>query len=218
MDALEDANLDDKTVIILTSDQGGLLTRGLGNNRALATSNAPLRQGKGSIFEGGTRVPLIVKWPGKTNAGTTSSVQVTGTDHYPTMLEIAGVDLRPEQHVDGRSYLKALRGETYQRDAMFWYKWQARPDSTGDTRALSLIEGNYKLVHWIDEDLVELFDLSQDVGERQNLATKMPDRTAAMSKSLLAMEESIGNLRKKGAKELQRRLQRKPKRAKTAPK
>jgi len=214
MQALQDAGVYHNTVLILTSDHGGLSTRGLDNKRAVATSNVPLRQGKGSIFEGGTRVPLIVKWPGKTKAGTTSAVQVTGTDHYPTMLEIAGAALRPKQHVDGRSYARALRGETYQRDPMFWYKWQARPDSTGDTRAISIIEGNYKLVQWIDEDLTELFDLSNDIGEQKNLVTKMPDRTAAMSKSLHAMEESIGNLREKGAKELQRRLQRKkPKRA-----
>jgi len=205
--ALADAGVADNTAIILTSDHGGLSTRGLENKRAVATSNAPLRQGKGSIFEGGTRVPLIVKWPGKVEAGATSPVQVTGMDHYPTMLEMAGTPLRPEQHVDGRSYIEALQGKTYQRDAMFWYKWQARPDSTGDTRAISLIQGNFKLVQWIDEDLTELFDLSNDIGERTNLATKMPDRTQAMLAELLKTEEAIGNLREKGRQELDRRLE-----------
>ena len=142
--AVKDAGVADSTAIILTSDHGGLSTRGLKNKRALATSNAPLRQGKGSIFEGGTRVPLIVKWPGQVNGGSTSPVQVTGTDHYPTMLEIAGVPLQPKQHLDGRSYVDALRGKIYQRDPLFWYKWQARPDSTGDTRAISIIDGKYK--------------------------------------------------------------------------
>ena len=212
MQALRDARVEDQTAIILTSDHGGLSTRGLNNSRALATSNAPLRQGEGSIFEGGARVPLIVKWPGSVKSGSTSSVQVTGTDHYPTMLDIAGAPLRLKQHVDGRSYTKALQGETYQRDPMFWYKWQARPDSTGDTRALSLIDGNYKIIQWIDEDLVELFDLNEDVSEQNNLAPEMPDRTAAMLKSLAAMEGSIGNLRDKGTKELQQRLQKKLKR------
>ena len=106
------------------------------------------------------------------------------------------------------SYLKALRGDSYRRKPMFWYKWQARPDSTGDTRALSIIDGRYKLVQWIDEDLVELFDLRTDISEQKNLAAKMPDRTAAMLRSLAAMENSVGNLREKGKKELQRRLQR----------
>ena len=206
MNALKDAGLEQETAIILTSDHGGLSTRGLENQRALATSNAPLRQGKGSIFEGGTRVPLIVKWPGKVASGTTSDVQVTGTDHYPTMLQIAGEPLRPEQHVDGRSYVRALKGESYQRDRLFWYKWQARPDSTGDTRALSLIDGNYKLIHWIDDNQSELFDLSKDVGEATNLALEMPQRTEKMLAQLLATEERIGNLREKGRKDLERRL------------
>jgi len=202
---LEDAGVTENTVIIMTSDHGGLSTRGLENNRALATSNAPLRQGKGSIFEGGTRVPLIVKWPGNVEAASTSAVQVTGVDHYPTMLAMAGAPLLPKQHVDGRSYEAALRGETYQRDPMFWYKWQARPDSTGDTRAMSLIEGNYKIVEWIDEDLVELFDLSKDIGERKNLAETMPERTKAMLAKLRETEASIGDLREKGRKELEKR-------------
>ena len=96
---------------------------------------------------------------------------------------------------------------------MFWYKWQARPDSTGDTRALSIIDGQYKLVQWIDEDLVELFDLSKDISEQKNLATEMPDRAKAMLRSLLALETSIGNLRAKGEKELRRRKERATKKA-----
>ena len=208
LQALKDAGIENNTAVILTSDHGGLSTRGLDNRRPVATSNAPLRQGKGSIFEGGTRVPMIVKWPGKVSGGSVSGVQVTGTDHYPTMLEIAGAGLLPEQHVDGRSYLKALRGETYQRDGMFWYKWQARPDSTGDTRAISLIEGNYKIIQWIDEDLVELFDLSKDISEQTNLASEMPERTKTMLATLLKTEENVGNLREKGLKALEKRLQR----------
>ena len=216
LQALKDAGVAENTVIIMTSDHGGLSTRGLDNHRQLATSNAPLRQGKGSIFEGGTRVPLIVKWPGKIAVGSISSVQVTGTDHYPTMLEMAGAPLRPEQHIDGRSYQKALVGKSYQRDGMFWYKWQARPDSTGDTRALSLIEGNYKIVQWIDEDLVELFDLNKDVSEQENLADQMPERVKSMLATLSNMEQNVGDLREKGRKELDRRLERKAKKGKRA--
>lgn len=207
MQALKDANIAENTAVILTSDHGGLSTRGLDNKRAVATSNLPFRQGKGSIFEGGTRVPLIVKWPGITPAGFVSTVQVTGTDHYPTMLQIADTKLLPKQHTDGRSYAKALQGQSYRRDPMFWYKWQARPDSTGDTRALSMIDGNYKIVQWIDEDLVELFDLSNDMSEQNNLAKATPELTKTMLASLLQTENQIGNLRDKGRKELERRLQ-----------
>ena len=207
--ALEAKGVADNTVIILTSDHGGLSTRGEGNNRALATSNMPLRQGKGSIFEGGTRVPLIVSWPGKIEAGTVSDVQVTGTDHYPTMLQVAGAPLLPEQHVDGQSYMRALQGQKYERESMFWYKWQARPDSTGDTRAISYIDGNFKLIQWLDEDLVELFDLSQDIGEQNNLAASMPELAKSMRETMLEIESDQGNLREKGFENLQKRLQKK---------
>lgn len=208
LSALKVNGIEDNTAVILTSDHGGLSTRGVGNNRALATSNAPLRQGKGSIFEGGTRVPLIVKWPGRIKPKSKSSVQVTGTDHYPTMLKIAGASLRPKQHIDGRSYTKALAGESYQRDGMFWYKWTARPDSTGDTRSISYIEGKYKVIKWLDEDLVELFDLSADEGEQNSLAQQDPSRTEAMLKKLLDIEAEVGNLRTKGRQQLDRRLER----------
>lgn len=207
--AIKDADETDNTIIILTSDHGGLSTRGSTNGRALATSNSPLRQGKGSIFEGGTRVPLIVKWPGKIKPSTVSKAQVTGTDHYPTMLEMANLPLNPQQHIDGQSYLAALRGEDYQRQGMFWYKWQARPDSTGDTRALSYVLGQYKIIQWIDEDLVELFDLKNDEGEKNNLAKQMPEKAEAMLATLLSTEKSIGDLREKGRKALQKRLTRK---------
>ncbi len=208
MKALRDNDIERETVVILTSDHGGLSTRGLGNKRALATSNSPLRQGKGSIFEGGTRVPLIVKWPGHVAPNTVSEVQVTGTDHYPTMLEMAGASLRPEQHVDGRSYEKALAGKSHQRDPMFWYKWTARPDSTGDTRAISYIDGKFKLIKWLDEDLVELFDLDADEGEQESLVESKPELAEAMLENLLAMEKEVGDLREKGRKQLDRRLER----------
>jgi arylsulfatase A-like enzyme len=214
IEALKANGIEDRTMVILTSDHGGLSTRGIGNNRALATSNAPLRQGKGSIFEGGMRVPLIVKWPGKIKPNATSAVQVTGTDHYPTMLEMADVPLLPEQHVDGRSYKKALSGETYQRAPMFWYKWTARPDSTGDTRSISYVEGDMKVIQWLDEDLVELFDLSKDEGEQTSLTESQPEKTAEMLKQLLAMENEVGNLREKGRKQLDRRLERLKEKAK----
>jgi arylsulfatase A-like enzyme len=206
--AVKDAGKQEETIIIMTSDHGGLSTRGTENHRPLATSNSPLRQGKGSIFEGGTRVPLIVKWPGRVQPGTVSKAPVTGTDHYPTMLAMVGSSLRPQQHVDGRNYVTALLGQPYQRDPMFWYKWQARPDSTGDTRAISYLDGDYKLIQWLDEDLVELFDLSKDISEQENLANQMPERTQAMLASLHAMEADVGNLRKKGLKQLERRLNR----------
>ncbi len=205
---IKDAGIDDNTIIILTSDHGGLSTRSLTNRRPVATSNAPFRQGKGSIFEGGTRVPLIVKWPGRVKAGSVSKVQVTGTDIYPTLMEMANANQLPEQHIDGVSFVRALDGETYQRPPMFWYKWMARPDSTGDTRALALIDGPHKLIQWIDEDLVELFNLDNDPSERSNLAEKDPDRVKQMLDQIVKLENEIGSLREQGKKMLDRRMER----------
>ena len=206
--AIQEAGVADNTIVILTSDHGGLSTRGEANGRPLATSNSPLRQGKGSIFEGGTRVPLIVNWPAKINASQVSKAQVLGTDLYPTMLDLVGAPMKPEQHVDGVSFTPALAGEEYQRPPMFWYKWMARPDSTGDTRALSMIDGRYKLIQWIDEDLVELFDLESDPGEQTNLLDQEPERAEKMLAQIAALEQEVGNLREPGAKMLAKRLER----------
>jgi arylsulfatase A-like enzyme len=171
---LEELGIDDRTVIILTSDHGGLSSRGIGNKRELATTNLPYRHGKGWLYEGGTRVPLIVKWPGHVDPGSVSAVQVTGTDHYPTLLEMAGVDLRPEQHRDGRSYLPALNGQSYARDPMFWHSPLGRPGQTGDTRSSAVVDGDWKLIQWysLEDSSIqrsELYNLAADPGEHDDL-------------------------------------------------
>ena len=209
VDKLEKLNLDRKTIIILTSDHGGLSTRGLDRKRTLATSNYPLRQGKGSIFEGGVRVPLIVKWPGKAVEGSISEVLVNGTDHYPTMLEMAGLPLMPEQHVDGRSYMKATQGENCQRDGIFCYKWMARPDSTGDSRAISFIEGDYKVIEWLDEDKIELYNINEDISEKTDISEKYPDITKNLLKKMYEIEQDVGDHREAGRLQLKRRLSQK---------
>jgi arylsulfatase A-like enzyme len=127
------------------------------------------------------------------------------------MLSLAGVDARPDQHVDGVSFIPALKGQKSTRPPMFWYKWMARPDSTGDTRALSLIDGNFKLISWIDEDLTELFDIASAPGEQNNIAEKFPEKTKAMLAKIEQLEAEAGNLREAGKKMLQRRIERKKK-------
>ena len=211
MQTLKDLQIDDNTIIILSADHGGLSSRGLNNKRPLATTNAPYRQGKGWTYEGGIRVPHIVKWPGKIKAGTVSTVQTIGTDHYPTMLEMAGLKLKTEQHLDGRSYLKALKGEDYQRDGMFWYSHTARPDSTGDTRGMAYTEGKYKIHEWFDEGSLELYDLESDPGEQNDLSKQMPEKAKELHDKMLAIEASIGNYRKQGLRSTQKRLEKKNK-------
>lgn len=186
METLEKCGLSERTVVLLTSDHGGLSSRGAESNRELATSNLPLRHGKGWIYEGGVRVPLIVKWPGVVEAGAVSEAVVTGTDHYPTLLEMGGLDLRPKQHVDGVSYVGALRGEAHDRGVVFWHSPLGRPTQTGDVNGSAMREGKWKLIEWYDDELVELFDLSVDEGERENLAQKRPEVAERMLEQLRA--------------------------------
>jgi arylsulfatase A-like enzyme len=188
--------LTENTVLILSSDHGGLSSRGLESKRELATSNLPYRHGKGWLYDGGLRVPLIVKWPGKVQAGAVSPVQVTGTDHYPTLLELAGVPLRPEQHSDGRSYSAALAGETHQRDPMFFHSALGRPAQTGDTRSSAVIHGDWKLIQWYsleDESIErsELFNLAQDPYEQENRFAAEPEKAAELGALLNEWKRSV---------------------------
>jgi arylsulfatase A-like enzyme len=196
VDRLEELGLSENTVLILSSDHGGLSSRGLESNRELATSNLPYRHGKGWLYDGGLRVPLIVKWPGKVEPGSVSSVQVTGTDHYPTLLDLAGVPLRPEQHRDGRSYRAAMQGETYQRDPMFFHSALGRPAQTGDTRSSAVIDGDWKLIQWYsleDESIerTELFNLENDPYEREDLHAREAGKTKELETILNHWKQSV---------------------------
>ena len=193
---LDSLDLSGNTIIMLTSDHGGLSSRGLENNRELATSNLPYRHGKGWLYGGGIRVPMIVKWPDKIKPGTISRVQLTGTDHYPTILEMAGLSLQPEQHMDGESYLPALQGKQYQRSPMFWHSSLGRPTQTGDTRSSAVIDGDWKLIQWYsleDESIerVELFNLASDPGEQDDLSGQHPEKSAELAAMLDKWKASV---------------------------
>jgi arylsulfatase A-like enzyme len=162
----------------------------------LATSNLPYRHGKGWLYDGGIRVPLIVRWRGKVEAASVSDVQVTGTDHYPTLLELAGVPLRPELHRDGRSYRAALAGESYQRDPMFFHSALGRPAQTGDTRSSAVIHGQWKLIQWysLDDESIErteLFNLVDDPFEQTNLVSEEPEKARKLQALLNEWKASV---------------------------
>jgi arylsulfatase A-like enzyme len=207
VDKLDELGLGENTVIILTSDHGGLSSRGLKNTRELATSNLPYRHGKGWLYEGGIRVPMIVKWPAKIKAGSVSQVQVTGTDHYPSLLAMAGLPLQAEQHRDGESYMPALQGKDYQRSPMFWHSSLGRPTSTGDTRSSAVIDGDWKLIQWYslkDESIerVELFNIAADPGEHQDLSSQKPEKVdeleAMLNEWKLSVNARLGQFKKGG--------------------
>ncbi|WNC73052.1 sulfatase [Thalassotalea psychrophila] len=197
---LKQLGINDNTIIIFTSDHGGLSSRGP-KNRELATSNLPYKHGKGWLYDGGIRVPHIVKWPAAIKAGSTSDVQVTGTDHYPAILEMAGLNSSPSDHLDGVSYLKASKGETYTRAPMFWHSPISRPNSTGDRISSAIIDGKWKLIDWYNDGFVELFNLEEDKGETTNLAKQQPEKVKELKKLLNAwLKDANAQYRKPGKK------------------
>jgi arylsulfatase A-like enzyme len=195
MKTLEGLSLTDNTIIIFTSDNGGLSNRGskrYRGERDLATSNFPLRAGKGWCYEGGIRVPLIVKWPGVTKPGSESNAMVTGPDYYPTILEMTGQSLRPEQHLDGISFRKVLIGEQEStRHQAFWHSPVGRPDSTGDENCSVIRDGDYKLIDWYDEGRVELYHINSDFEEQHDLSKTLPEKTDELYKKLVTWRKEV---------------------------
>ena len=182
---LEAEGLAEDTVILFTSDNGGLAT-----SEGSPTSNAPLSEGKGWMYEGGTREPLMVKWPGVTQPGSRCSVPVTTPDFYPTMLEMAGLQSIPEQHCDGVSLAPLLKGEDrLDREAIFWH--YPHYGNQGGTPGASVRAGDYKLIEFYEDGCIQLYNLREDIGETRNLADEMPDLAAKLKEMLAAWREQV---------------------------
>jgi arylsulfatase A-like enzyme len=187
LDKLDRSGLAESTIVIFFSDNGGLSTK----SDPGPTSNEPLRAGKGWLYEGGIRVPLIVRAPGLTKAGSISDTPVWSTDFYPTLLSLAGLAARPEQHRDGLDISSVLRGETApSREALYWHY----PHYHGSTWAPggAMREGDWKLIEHFDEGGVELFNLQTDLSEKNNLAKTEPQRLQAMQARLAAWRKETG--------------------------
>ncbi|MFC1467957.1 sulfatase [Verrucomicrobiota bacterium] len=195
-DTLEQEGIADNTVVVLTADNGGLSNGGTNTRRKLATSNYPLRTGKGWLYEGGIREAFMVKWPGVTKPGTLNERDVVvGTDLYPTFLEMAGLPLRPQDHVDGVSFVAALKGETFVREKpVFWHSPLGRPYSTGDLNSSAIRKGDYKLLDCYGEDHFELYNVQEDAGENNDLAEAMPEKAQELLKELRDWREEIDAL------------------------
>ena len=166
--ALQRSGQAENTVVIFTSDNGGLATA-----EGSPTSNAPLAEGKGWMYEGGTREPLFVHWPRVVKPGSTCNVPVTSTDFYPTLLDMAGLPQMPEQHIDGVSLLPLIKGsDSLEREAIFWH--YPHYGNQGGTPGSSIRVGDFKLIHFFEDDRLELYDLRADIGEDHNLVNEMP--------------------------------------------
>ena len=167
MEKLDELGLADNTVVIFTGDNGGV-----SSGDAFATSNLPLRGGKGRQWEGGIREPYYIKAPGVAKDGSVSEVPVTGTDFYPTILELAGIPLKPQQHVDGVSLVPLLRGETITDRDLYWH-YPHYGNQGGEPCAI-IRSGRWKLIHYYEDGRNELYDIKEDVGEQTDRLKSQP--------------------------------------------
>ncbi len=177
MDALRANGLDDNTIVMFMSDNGGLST-----SEGSPTSNLPLRAGKGWMYEGGIREPVIIKWPGVTKPASVCSEPVTSTDFYPTILEIAGLPPMPKQHIDGVSWVPLLKGQKLDRGPIYWHYPHYSPQGGGPASAVR--DGHWKLIKWYEDDRLELYNLKEDIGETNNHADKNPELTQRLLNQL----------------------------------
>jgi len=188
MEALDRLELADSTVLIFTSDNGGLRRRYDGQGD-LVTSNAPLRDEKGSLYEGGIRVPLVVRWPGVVRPGTVCREPVISVDFYPTMLEVAGLKPPAAAVLDGVSIVPLLKQSGgLGREAIYFHY----PHYHHSTPAGAIRAGRWKLIEFFDDGALELYDLQEDLGETANLAAKMPQKAEELRAKLAAWRRSVG--------------------------
>ncbi|MGF1448286.1 MAG: sulfatase [Opitutales bacterium] len=185
VDCLERTGQREQTVLVFTSDNGGLSTA-----EGAPTCNAPLSQGKGWMYEGGNRVPQFIVAPGLTQPGRRTDEPVTSTDFYPTLLELAGLEPKPAQHCDGVSLVPLLRGENHlKREAIFWH--YPHYGNQGDTPACAVRAGAHKLIEHFEDGRLELFNLREDIGETRNLAPSEPERTRELHAQLRAWRDCV---------------------------
>jgi len=186
MSKLDELGIADNTIIFFMSDNGGLATA-----EGQPTCNLPLRGGKGWLYEGGVREPMIVKWPGVVRAGSTCDEPVTSTDFYPTMLEMAGLPLKPAQHMDGESMAPLLKGTGRpRRKAVYWH--YPHYSNQGGKPGGAVRAGNFKLIESYEDGRVELYNLRADIGEQHDLAAEMPDKADELRQTLHQWRREVG--------------------------
>jgi arylsulfatase A-like enzyme len=184
LDALEELGLEERTIVIFTSDNGGVAS-----GDAYSTTNLPLRGGKGYQWEGGIREPYFIFVPWLENDGAENSFPVTGTDFYPTILDLAGIDLLPDQHVDGISLKPLLEGRTLPGRPLYWH--YPHYGNQGGEPSSILLENPWKLIHYWEDGRDELYNLESDPGEQSDVSGQYPDIAEQMSKQLLTWLNSV---------------------------
>ncbi len=180
---LTDEGLEENTIVLFTSDNGGMIWQ----------ASYPYRAGKGTIYDGGVRGPLIVKWPGVTVSGSTCVEPVISMDFYPTLLEMAGLPLRPEQHMDGLSIVPLLQktARSLNRDALYWHFPHFR-NGVPKMPAGAVLSGDFKLIERYETGEIELYNTRKDIGETVNLAARMPEKVQELKQKLADWREKNG--------------------------
>ena len=184
LQALDETGLADNTIVCFTSDNGGV-----SSGDAYATSNLPLRGGKGRPYEGGIREPFAIRYPKRLSAGSTCDTVATGTDWYPTLLEMCGLPPRSDQHIDGMSLVAAMEGATPPQRPLFWH--YPHYDNQGGSPSSIIRRGDWKLIHFYEDGRNELYRLSQDVSEQSDVSRAHPLRTEQMASELMQFLESV---------------------------
>lgn len=188
LDGLAETGLEDNTVVLFMSDNGGLCTVG---GRRGPTCNLPLRAGKGWCYEGGIREPMIIRAPGVTRPGTTCAVPVQSTDFFPTILELAGLPLQPKLHADGQSMLPYLKGRTATTSRPLFWHFPHYHGSTW-TPGAAVRDGDWKLIEFYDPPKAELYHLGTDIGEQKELSDTHPDKKQELLDLLHAWQKQLG--------------------------
>ncbi|PHS00299.1 MAG: arylsulfatase [Blastopirellula sp.] len=183
---LDEQKITDNTVVIFFSDNGGLCTL----RRMGPTSNLPLRSGKGWLYEGGVREPMIIRAPGVTTPGTETSTSVVSTDFFPTMLELAGLPAMPKLHADGESLVSLLKGKASKSDRALYWHYPHYHGSTW-TPGASVLHGDWKLIEFYEYDNVELYNLKNDPGEQHDLSQSNPQKVKQLQSKLHAWQKKM---------------------------
>ena len=174
---LKDLGLEDNTIVVFFSDNGGLAI-----NEGMPTSNLPLRAGKGWLYEGGIREPLIMKWPKVIKADTENHTPVISNDFYATFLAAAQLPQIKKQHTGSTNLLPLLQGKELKERALFWH--YPHYSNQGGSPGSAIRKGDWKLIRWYESGKEELFNLKDDIGEKNNLLAKEPEIAKSLAKEL----------------------------------
>lgn len=185
LNVLDDLGLEENTIVVFTSDNGGVAA-----GDAFATSNKPLRAGKGYQYEGGIREPYFIKVPWMDHQGTECNTPVTGTDFYPTLLELAGEERRPEEHLDGTSLVPLLQGGELAERSLIWH--YPHYGNQGGEPSSIIRKGRWKLIHYYEDGRKELYDLSADLSEENDRSADFPEIVRELDRELFDYLGEVG--------------------------